>query len=208
MADNQSQVLRQEILEQSKSEAEEILKQAEREAAKIAQDADVQADKIKSDILRKAESQAENLKKRLLSGVHLDVKKHQLQARESLLSTVFTRLEDKLESYRKSDKYQIFLEKMILEGVLALDSDEIQIQGGDVENKILKSSTLQDLGKKAAKELKKTVQFQMHEKILEKSGIILISKNGRTRFDNRFVSRIERMKEDLRLEAMKMIFKD
>ena len=206
MTDNHSQVLRQEILEQSQSEADEILNQAKRDVAQTEKDAGLEAEKIKSEILRKANAQADALKRRLLSGVHLDVKRRLLQARESLLSVVFVQLKEKLEAFRQSGEYASFLEQLIIEGVRALDSEEVWIQGGAIERKALTPAVLQSIEKKAAQHEKRTVQLKLHETLSEQSGVILISKDGRTRFDNRFTARIERMKETLRLEAMKLIF--
>ena len=208
MTENPSQVLRQEILEQSQSEADEILNQAKREVARMEKDAGLEAEKIKSEILRKANTQADALKRRLLSGVHLDVKRRLLQARESLLSVVFVQLKERLEAFRRSGEYPSFLERLILEGVHALDSDEVWIQGGDIEQKILTSSVLKDVQKKAAQNDQRTVQLKLHETVSDQSGVVLVSKDGRTRFDNRLSARIERMKEDLRLDAMKLIFKE
>jgi vacuolar-type H+-ATPase subunit E/Vma4 len=127
-----SKKLKKEIRQQSESEAAVIIGQAEKEAEHILDQARSEAEKIQSEMLKKAEKQAEFIRKRVLSGVHLEIKKQNLQAREAMLSQLFQLVQEKLERFRKSSKYASVLENMIIEGALALGSEKLELMVGEV----------------------------------------------------------------------------
>lgn len=201
-----SKILQKEIREQSETEAAVIMEQAEKEAERILDQARSEAEKIQSEMLRKAEKQAESIRKRILSGVHLEIKKQNLQAREEMLSQLFQLVQEKLERFRKSPKYASALENMIIEGALALGSEKPELVVGDVEKKLLSKQMLIKIEKHLAKEGLK-VQLSLSDQKLNEGGVVVISSDGRARFDNRFSARIRRNQDAMRVLAIKELSK-
>ena len=86
--DASSDVLRREIREQSEAEAASLVEGAEKEAQRIVSGAETEAGKVRAEILKKAEVQAEGIRRRVLSGVHLEIKRQTLRAREEMLAEI------------------------------------------------------------------------------------------------------------------------
>jgi V/A-type H+-transporting ATPase subunit E len=199
-----SKILQEEIREQSEAEASAILEQAEIEAKRIVGEAESEARKIQSDLIKKAEAQAEGIRKRILSSVHLEIKKQNLRAREEMLLKLFQIVQEKLEHFRKSQEYGSFLEAMIVEGVLALGVEDIHVIAGDSERKLLSKQFLSRIVQHFEKEGKK-INLVLSDEKIDQGGVIVTSADGRTRLDNRFSARIRRNQDAMRLLAIKKI---
>ena len=199
-----SKILQEEIREQSEAEASVILEQAEIEAKRIVGEAESEAQKIRSDLIIKAKAQAEGIRKRILSSVHLEIKKKNLQAREEMLLKLFQIVQEKLEHFRKSPEYGSFLEAMIIEGVLALGNEDLHISAGDIERKLLSKQFLSRIVQHFEKEGRK-INLMLSDEKIDQGGVIVTSMDGRVRFDNCFSARIRRNQDDMRLLAIKKI---
>jgi vacuolar-type H+-ATPase subunit E/Vma4 len=197
-------LLKTEIQEQSASDEQAIIREAEQAAEKTLRDAKAEAEKIQTEILKKAAGQADAVRKRILSGVHLEVKKQHLQVIEETLAKIFQQVVDKLNAFRKDNAYGEFLERLTLEGVEALDSAEIQIIPGEIERPLMTGNRLTGIEKEAEKR-KRKVRLTLSGQTLGEGGVVMVSADGRTRFDNSFSARIRRYQSVLRMTAMKLL---
>ena len=200
-----SDILKKEIQTQSKVEAEGILEQAKREAALILEDARKEAEKIKNDLLKKAKVQADGIRQKILSGVHLEINKQALQDREELLSKLFQAVEKKINQFRQSDSYLSFLKKLVLEGIMALGEGKILVLPGELEKKLLTKKVLSQIEKEAYEKYGRKVVLSLSNQILTEGGVVLETFDGKTRFDNRFSARIKRVENDMRLVAVRKV---
>jgi len=194
--------LRQEILERSGADSKGLIDQAESEAARIRAEAGAEAAKFQEELLKKAASQAEAVRKRILSGVHLEVKKQHLQVMEETLSKIFEAVRKRLEAFRKDKAYGAFVDKLVLEGIEALDSSEIRIVPGELERVLLGKDRLAGI-EKEAENRKRKVSLSLSDQTLAEGGVVMVSADGRTRFDNSFSARMRRYQGELRMTAMK-----
>jgi vacuolar-type H+-ATPase subunit E/Vma4 len=196
--------LRKEILERSGADAKSVIEQAESDAARVKAEAKSEAEKFQAETLKKAAAQAEAVRKRILSGVHLEVKKRHLQVMEETLTGIFWLVKGRLEDFRKDKRYGAFLEKLAIEGIEALDSAEIQLLPGAAERPLLTRDRLAAI-EKEAETRKRKVRLVLSDQTLTDGGVVMVSGDGRTRFDNTFSARIRRYQGELRLTAMKLI---
>ena len=199
-----TQTLIREIREQSQAEAKAIVEKAEQEKAKVLAEARAEAEKLRAEAVRKAQAQAEAMQRRVLSGVHLEVKKQALQAREDAIGRIFGLLREKLEAHRKSREYGPFLKQLILEGVLALDAPSLDLTAGEAEKPLCTRTFLDGVVEEAAKR-GKTVKLNLSKDVLADGGVVLVSGDGRTRFDNSFNARLRRHEDVLRMTAAKAL---
>jgi vacuolar-type H+-ATPase subunit E/Vma4 len=200
-----SEVLCREIQTQSESEATSILEEAQKDVEKIRQQAAQDAEKERGKILADAQNHAEASRKKMLSSVHLEVKKQTLKNREAILSRIFEEVRKKLEDFRGQADYAEFLKACAIEGALAVESEAIQVVCGKTEKKILSAAVLAAIQKTLAKE-GRACRLALADGADEEGGVLVQSSDGRMRFDNRFSARIKRMEHRLRLEAMKAVF--
>ena len=170
-----SDVIREEIRNQSQNEADAILAQGEKEALQILDSARAEAEKIHDDLIQKAEIQAEGIRKKILSGVHLEVKRQTLRARESLLSTIFDKIKEKLFAFRQTEAYANYLKRLVAEGMTALDAETIQVLGGDVERALLQRDFIKEIEKDVLARTGREIKLKVSERILPESGVVLVS---------------------------------
>ncbi len=200
-----SDVIREEIRNQSQNEAEAILAQGEKEALQILDSARAEAEKIHADRIQKAEIQAEGIRKKILSGVHLEVKRQTLRARESLLSTIFDKIKEKLFAFRQTEAYANYLKRLVAEGMTALDAEIIQVLGGDVERALLQRDFIKEIEKDVLTRTGREIKLKVSERILPEGGVVLVSSDEKMLFDNRLTTRMQRMRNQMRLKAVKRV---
>ena len=196
-----SEVLRKEILDQSEAEASEILKQAYIEAERIIQKAEQEAGRTRESIIKKAEMQAEGVRRKILSGVSMEIQQETLRARDDLLNDIFAAVLKKLEGLRNTKSYIPYVKQFVLEGVSSLGGPSVTIIPGSTEKEILTTSMLAEIEKEANERTDVHVRLNISKETVDEGGVILVSEDGRIRFDNRFSSRMERFKRRMRLEA-------
>lgn len=195
-----------EILDRSGADSRAALEAARTEAGRIVEAARAEADQFRTETLKKSQAQAETLKKRILSGVHLEVQKRRLQVTEETLTRIFGMVKERMEAFRRDKAYGAFLDRMVLEGVQALESDEVKAVAGDVERGLLTKERLSALEKEAAK-AGRTVRITLAPEPLAEGGVVLLSSDGRTRFDNGLSARVRRYENAMRMKAMKLLEK-
>jgi vacuolar-type H+-ATPase subunit E/Vma4 len=195
-----------EIRDRSEADSRAAVEAAGAEAARIVDAARAEAEKFRAETEKKSHAQAEALKKRILSGVRLEVQKQRLQVTEETLTRILGLVKERLEAFRKDKAYGAFLDRMVLEGVRALDSDEVKAVAGDVERSLLTQERLSGLEKEAAKS-GRACRILLSPETLGEGGVVLHSADGRTRFDNGFSARIRRYENDMRMKAMKLLEK-
>ena len=200
-----SDILRREIQDQSQKESAELVEQAEREAKQILDRARSEAEKDRADILKKAETKADAVRKRILSGVHLDVKRQNLRTREEMISRLFQAVEERLNRFRKTKAYAASLKKLVIEGVLALDAKSIRILSGNVERKLLTEKMLSEVKKEVHHHTGREVKLVRSDQVLPEGGVVLVSSDERMLFDHRFSARMRRIQNEMRLEVVKRV---
>lgn len=202
-----SDILCREITQQSENEAATILEQARKDADQILKTAQADAQKEREKVLAEARTQATAESRRVLSGVHLEVKKQTLRNREAVIARVFDAVRKELENFRKEPNYDSFLESLIFEGIFALESDRFKLCFGKQEADLFESKIrgrvieiLSGQGRSCTLDVSVVPESE--------GGVLILSEDGRMSYDNRFSARLKRLETDMRLEVMKHVFAD
>jgi len=199
-----SDILRREIEAQSEEEAAGILDQARQDAERILKQAAGDAASDREKVLAGARMQADTERKRVLSGVQLEIKKQRLRSREEMIERIFAEVRNKLQEFRTRPGYADFLHTCILEGGMAVDQDDLKLICGTMERKILKPAFLRTVRDALAK-LGRSCRLELDDATEEEGGVLVVSADGRMRFDNRFSARIRRKEQALRLAIIKAL---
>ena len=196
------------ITDDAKKQAEQIIADAVKDAELIIKKAKKQAEQIKAQAEKKADSEAELIKRRILSGVHLEIKQDLLREREKLINRVIDSVLEKLDKLRTSKTYADILESLIVEGAAALGTERILICSGEAEKKILTDTKLRQLEKRIFSDQKVKVKLELSGETEKEGGVLLTSPDRTRSFDNRFSARVKRILPDLRLEIVKKLEKE
>jgi len=199
-----SDLLRREIIDQSTAEARALIDKAEKEKAALLAEARSAAEKIHAEKIRKAQAEAEAIRRRILSGVHLEMKKRTLSAREEAVRRMLGMVREKMEAFRRSEAYDPFLKQWVAEGALALDSEDIIVTAGGVEKTRLEKDALSRIAENLNRN-GKAVRLTLSKDTLPEGGVVLDTSDGRTRFDNSFSARLRRTQDAMRRAAVKAL---
>ncbi len=187
------------INEDAEAEASKILNEARTQAEKIKRDANVEADEIYSEILPKYEREAEQEKQRIVANAKLRARKAVLDAREDVIKLAFNAAGTKLQKLPKKD-YTKVLEKLILEGVEAIDADTVVIARKE-DSRAITSALLKRVSEKTGFKVTKAREY-----INAMGGVVLRSSDGKIEVNNTFETRLERFRDELRKEVAEVLF--
>ena len=201
-----SGLLRNEILNQSESEAKTILDQAKKEHDRQIAQAKKEAEKEREHVLKTGRFQASVMRKKILSNVKLEVRRHQLDSREKAIKKIFQELTDRLNAYRDHSEYLRFLKQSIIEAVLALPGDYIHLCVGEKEKKLLSPEILKSIEKQMRDKSKRKVNLKISGESIDEGGILALTADERMRFDNRFSAQLHRAEDEMRLMIVREVF--
>lgn len=187
------------INEDAEAEASKILNEARTQAEKIKRDANAEADEIYSEILPKYKREAEQEKQRIVANAKLRARKAVLDAKEDVIKFAFNTAETKLQKLPKKD-YTKVLEKLIIEGVEALDADTVVIARKE-DSKAINSALLKRVSEKTGFKVTKVREY-----INVMGGVVLRSSDGKIEVNNTFETRLERFRDELRKEVAGLLF--
>lgn len=192
-------LLLSEINKQSQKEIKEIKAQAEKARQETISKARREAEKLTSEMMERAEQKCDELKKKILSGVHLEIKKKNLENQELLISWFHDELRKKLNDFRNTDQYKQVLQDWVREGALVIDSEDLLIKAGEVEKNFIDKNFIQQVVDYLKKQSGETHHCKLSDEVLEEGGVIVSDAEGKIRFNNSFSARIQRKQDEIRL---------
>lgn len=206
MQQTSSEVLKKEILDQSKTESESILAEARKEETRLLNQARKEAAAIKEKILKSTQLQAKAIEKKILSSVQLEIKKQKLNSREQIFTRIMQSVKERLKEYRSNPKYPSFIEASLYEAVQVLQEDKLVVETGEIEKKILEKGLLKKIMQGIQKQNKHTVTISLSKNLLDEGGILVFTTDGRKRYDNSFSAQIRRHEDAMRLSILRNVF--
>lgn len=162
----------------------------------MASKSDVQTNYKK--IINDAKKQAENLKRQIIGNSRLTARNKQLVEVEKAVSNAFEKAKTKIDSVRSSDKYATMMEKLLQDGLNAVNTEEVIVECNDKDKNIVKKIT---------SELEKNTKIKIKisdEAIDVLGGLRVTSKDGSMVYDDTLDSRIERLKPIIRKDIASM----
>jgi|TARA_B100000315_G_C14578003_1_gene588942 V/A-type H+-transporting ATPase subunit E len=190
------------IKEDSDLETQEILKNAQKIADDIIFSAKNKAKSEETEIIEKAKHDAELTKQRIIANAKLKSKKHCLDIKEGIIQNTFDDAEKKLGNFRASSIYPEILKDIIEEGIESIKGEDAEISVKKEDIAILTSDFLKDLSKKFKMSL--TIS---KESIRSNGGALIRTIDGKIVVNNTFETRMQRMRDHLRSEVAKILFK-
>mgnify|MGYP000844622066 CR=1 FL=1 len=192
--------IKQRILEEAHEEKRTILEDAKSRAQDIAAKSDQKAEEIKQAMLERYKRIGEEEKRKILSISQLELRKALLTEKQSMISDVFEKAEEKLKDLSVQE-YQKLISNMLMEAAITGD-EEIIIAESD-RDKITPSlvsmvnQTLQAAGKNGNLKLSDKSRNMI-------GGFVLRSKD--LEVNNTFDSLVKQEREELETKIAKILF--
>jgi len=216
-----AELMVKEIKDKAQQEADSILQKAKEKADIRIKLAQGEIKRYLEERQKDTEAKKEIIRKRLLSTVGLETRRIITKAKEDVISRVLERVKEKGREFRQKKKeYLQWLERAIIEGVLAIaNANLISIKSGLGKSVKIAASKLdseiitEKFIEKIQDKIKNTYGLDISIKIAfdaenKDTGVIIKSADEKAVFYNIFSSRMQRQKNILRLVIYKEIFPD
>ena len=193
----QEQRLRDEILGDAKAKAERLLARAKSDAAKILARARREADGKRSE--RMAEAQREMYLKcaAIARGVETELKRHWLAGREKCLEAMLAAALDKAVS-TTGEEHVRSMTLLAKEAIAALGPCQAEVHFPENDADLVTDEWLDAIAKDALGQ-DAVFSFRLIPSADAPAGLRFITLDGRKEYDNTYASRLEKMKDSIRV---------
>jgi len=196
------------IIEEINREAEQkvkyILSEAEKQAEEIKAEAEKRA-RVKAEwILRKAQTQAEIEKQRIIANAKLEIRKRRLALQEKLINEVFKSLKERLATLPKEEYFEI-IKNLLLQAVRELGEDKVRVSSNERTLQLI-AERINEIKAFLKEKVDREVSIELGDKIETIGGVLVENANRTVRVDNTFEARIERLESELRSRIAKVLF--
>ena len=196
---NQEDKLKQELLADADAQAAEIIAHAQEEADKIVEQARQEAAKKRETRLAEASAEAEKQCRSIFADIDLETSRRWLRKQEScideLLQTALTKV-DAAEGFDRAAS----LASLAKEALAAIGDRDCAVFFNPADEAIVTRDWLQKLSREIYPGSTSVYVLKADPSI--DGGIILETKDGARQVDNSYKTRLQRMKDSLRLVAI------
>ncbi|WP_297418634.1 V-type ATP synthase subunit E [Thermococcus sp.] len=199
-----AELIIQEINREAEEKIQYLLSEAREEGKKIKTEARERAEAKAEWILRKAKTQAEIEKQRIIANARLEVRKKRLQIQEGLIREVIEALRERLANLPEEDYFPMLV-NLTARAVEELGTESIVVRSNEKTLNIV-SGKLGEFKKALTEKLGNRVDVKLGEPVKTIGGVIVETPDGTVRVDNTFDARIERFESELRAEIAKALF--
>jgi vacuolar-type H+-ATPase subunit E/Vma4 len=170
--------------------------QAEARENQILVEAEEEARKIHETNMRSVDEQIRMEKSRIISKANFQLKKEVIRIKENMMNQVFNETIKGLENLRNQSSYESVFEKLAAETVKGISGKaEIFIDQAD-----------EQLARKVFDKM--DIDYTIKSNIKCLGGLKAMSENGKIVFNNTIDSRIEKAKQFLMTDVIKVLFGD
>ncbi len=178
----------------ARQEEEKILAEAEQQAADKRKYGGQKIESVLADARQRAEKQAEEIKRKMVSSVELEVRRRSLRLRDTILQDLMKQVEDRMKTRIATPNYRAVLRDWIVEAAQGLNVDAAEVNASAAERGLIDEALLREameiLGHKVVLTLSKADP-------LSGQGVVLTSVNGRLAFNNQVRTRIQRHQREI-----------
>ncbi len=187
------------IQNEARQEAEKIVADARAQGVQRVKQAETRAQSILTDAGEKARDRAESERKRILSGLNVEINRYHLQCREHLLREIRDRSVGLLSKMVHDSGYRDILLGWIVEAAVGLGADSAFVNTSASELPLIDPRLLREAEGEIKRITGKSVGLSLsQDRPLTDQGVELISADGRTAFNNQVSKRIARNESRIR----------
>ncbi len=180
-------------------EEEEIIKEAEKQAAEKRKYSEKKIEALLNDARSEAQKQVEAVKRKMLSAVDLELKRHSMSVRSALMQDITNRVENKLASMSGDANYRSVLISWIAEAFIGLGVEAAEINASEKERALINEPLLSEVKEKIHMQTNKQAQLKLSDaEPLKSQGVVLTAADGRTAFNNQVKTRMLRNQREIR----------
>jgi vacuolar-type H+-ATPase subunit E/Vma4 len=201
-----AEVICAKISEDADEEIKAILEQARRESDKIVSQAHKVVDDKTQVIFKELDQEIQKSREKILSSLNLEKKRLVLGEKDKFIQSVLANIIKNSQDFRKENNYPEFLENAIIEGTEVIEDGNIAVYYSYLDESIFNADFTRKIEHACSQVLKKGCSLKFNKADFNDLGVIVNSVDGRIMYDNRFLARLERVKENIYMELLKDSF--
>lgn len=211
LSDGSTRII-QEILKAADAQSAELIADAQAQAQKLLKEAEEKAEYERQHIIASVAQEAQLEAQRILAEARVREKRAKLLLQEELIQAAFTRGFLMLESFAKrgSDHgivYRDMLVGLAKEAMLSVGQQTMELLCNERDRHIFDRQTVEDISREISAAVGKQVSLRLAaETISCCGGVIVRDSANRLCVDNTFEARLERSRQSLRTEIMRILF--
>jgi len=192
----------EEILGDARKKAGRVLRKAEQDAKQIEEKAQKEAAETRRSTIDAASARAAKEKVIVLNTIDLEVKRIEIETKESVISEAFRSAEKRLLE-RKTYDYPAVLAELIASAAKAIGGSSFRIALGKDDH----STDISALQKRVSQKLSAQIELKLDPTPAPiRGGTVVVSSDGRRMIDNSFSAREARLHEPLRRRIAAILF--
>jgi len=195
------------IEKDANEEVKRIIADAKRVANERISASTKQAKSIIANAQKKAVEQSELLKKKILSGINMEVKRKSMKIRDKVLNDLIDQAKIRLNKMIYKPEYLNILIDWIVEAGIGLGKEKAFVNASKEEIQMLDENLLHQAEDKIMKATGKIIELKKSEEHpLKSQGVVVISDDGKVAFNNMVSTRILRRQTEIRNIVYKSLF--
>jgi vacuolar-type H+-ATPase subunit E/Vma4 len=197
------------IMGDGEARAARVLDNARRSAEGEKRKAETEAERIRKEMLDQVRRKVAALKSKEIAGGHIEAKRILLRAREGAISKVFDTITEELGKFRQdASRYREALVNLAAEAVRAIGEAEVTVALGKEDEALAGSDFVSGIAGRLKAEGVTGIEIGVVvDPAVGGGGCVARSKDSRVIFDNTFKRRLERMKPSLRSAIVNEVLK-
>ena len=181
------------------AEKQQIIDDAEKQVAEKKMYAAKKVESILNDARKQAQEKAEFLKRKITSSVGLEIKRRKLKVRNEVFKEIIDRVEKKIGTKIAEESYRTFMTKWIIEAAIGLGAESVTINASQQERQLIDQQLISDVKEKLQAQTASKVELVLSQsQPLKEQGVVLVSADGRTAYNNQIKTRIMRTERRIR----------
>ena len=194
---NQEQRLRDEILGDARTKAERVLARARNDASKIIGKARREAEATRKERLAEVEKEMDLKCRAIARGVETELRRHLLAGREEKLEAMLAQALQQAAS-TGGDGHVRSMELLAREAMLALGPCAVTVHFPETDAALVTLPWLENLASQVLGQEAK-MSFSLAPSPSAPAGLRFVTADGRKEFDNTYASRLQKMKDGIRV---------
>jgi vacuolar-type H+-ATPase subunit E/Vma4 len=195
------------IEEDARVEEQKIIKDAETQAAEKRQYAEKKVESLLDEAKEKAQEQAKIVKRKIISGVDLEIKRMSMRTRDAIMQSILDQVETKFGSMIANEEYKSVLIDWIAEAAVGLGAEAAEVNASEKERTLIDNDLLSKAAQKAHSLMDKQVTLTLSDaRPLKSQGVVLTAADGHTAFNNQVRTRMRRRQREIRAMIYDALF--
>jgi vacuolar-type H+-ATPase subunit E/Vma4 len=193
----------------ARAEEQEIIRQAEEQVVEKRKYAEKKIESLLEDARKESQQQAEAAKKKIFSGLKLELKRRSMRIQDSIMQHVKEKVEEKLNTMISDTNYRDVIIGWITEAAIGLETDSAQINASEKERNLINDQLISEVVEKIQAQTGRKITLQLADaNPLKRQGVVVTAADGRTAYNNQVTTRIQRKEREIRMLIYDKLFAD